>query len=289
MGKLKDLTGQRFGMLTVVRRYERNDKYNKPLWVCNCDCGKKNVIIKGSYLSEGRKWNCGCQNRCEFIDLTGKRFGHVIVLSQAEPRRTHKGRKLIMWNCKCDCGREFITRGENLKQGHKTDCGKCNYAHQKRSKATSKHGFLKEDAPKENYRILNIWSNMKDRCDNPNFKFYKDYGGRGITICSEWHDNFETFCKWALNNGYRQGLELDRIDNDGNYEPSNCHWVTHYENCRNRRSTHWLNTPWGRITTSEFCRIMRDKYGAKFNTIKALITNKHMTVDEVLEKYGVAV
>lgn len=91
----------------------------------------------------------------------------------------------------------------------------------------------------EHRRIYLLWNTMKSRCENPNREKYKDYGARGIRVCDEWQDA-KVFCEWALNNGYKEGLQIDRIDNDGNYEPSNCRFVTLKENTRNRRNTVYL-------------------------------------------------
>ena len=106
----------------------------------------------------------------------------------------------------------------------------------KRSGKYHHNGNTRHGLYKEHKELFNIWQTMKSRCENPNREKYKDYGGRGIKVCEEWHDA-EVFCKWALANGYNGGLQIDRIDNDGNYEPSNCRWVTPKENSRNRRNT----------------------------------------------------
>ena len=84
-------------------------------------------------------------------------------------------------------------------------------------------------------RLYTIWVNMKQRCYNSKTDNYEIYGGRGITICDEWFNSSEMFIKWSLSNGYKEGLQINRINNDGNYEPSNCDWVTAKENCNNRR------------------------------------------------------
>ena len=91
----------------------------------------------------------------------------------------------------------------------------------------------------ENKELHNLWSTMKSRCENPNREKYKSYGGRGITVCEAWHD-FKQFYEWAISTGYKKGLQLDRINNDGNYEPENCRWVTPKVNSRNRRNTKFL-------------------------------------------------
>lgn len=92
-----------------------------------------------------------------------------------------------------------------------------------------KHGYRR-------HPLYRLWSLIKTRCCNPACEAYPRYGGRGITICNEWKDNFIPFRDWALTNGYEQGLEIDRINNDGNYEPTNCHFVTRRENSNNRRN-----------------------------------------------------
>ena len=100
-------------------------------------------------------------------------------------------------------------------------------------------GNLKHGLFVENKSLFNLWQTMKQRCENPKRTKYKDYGGRGIKVCDEWK-TAENFIRWALNNGYEKGLQLDRINNDGDYCPNNCRWVTVKENCRNRRNTKWL-------------------------------------------------
>lgn len=109
------------------------------------------------------------------------------------------------------------------------------------------HGFSC-DYPK----LYEVWVTMKSRCENPNRKKYKDYGARGIKVCDEWQDA-EAFCKWALSNGYKEGMQIDRRDNDGNYEPSNCHWVTPKNNSRNRRNTVYLTIGNETKCVAEWC------------------------------------
>lgn len=112
------------------------------------------------------------------------------------------------------------------------------------------HGFS-ADYPK----LYNLWTTMKSRCENPNRGKYKDYGKRGIKVCDEWHDA-RKFCEWALENGYKEGMQLDRIDNDGNYEPSNCRWVTSKENSRNRRNTVYLTLNGVTKCVAEWCETL---------------------------------
>lgn len=112
------------------------------------------------------------------------------------------------------------------------------------------HGYC-TDYPK----LYMVWITMKNRCENPNRAKYKDYGARGIKVCDEWH-NAEAFCKWALENGYKEGLQIDRIDNNGNYEPSNCRWVTPKENSRNRRNSVSLTVNNETKCVAEWCEVV---------------------------------
>ena len=104
----------------------------------------------------------------------------------------------------------------------------------------------------EEKRIHGIWRGMKQRCQNPNCHSYKNYGGRGINICDEWLD-FENFYEWALSSGYQDELQIDRINNDGNYEPSNCRWVTPKENARNKRNNRYITIDGETRCISEWC------------------------------------
>jgi len=148
------------------------------------------------------------------IDLTGKRFGKLTVLSFNKKEKGH-----YYWNCICDCGTECVKDGDRLRRLETKSCG-CYRA----SRVTT-HG-------KHNSRIYRIWRDMKTRCSCPSAKAYERYGGRGINYIAEWEE-FEPFYNWAINNGYKDGLTLDRIDYNGNYEPSNCKWSTMKEQSRN--------------------------------------------------------
>jgi len=160
------------------------------------------------------------------VDLTGRRFGRLVVLYESEER---KGGRLT-WHCRCNCGNEVDIIGRNLTSGHTKSCG-C-YNRERAAEVHTVHGMSRK---RKQHPIYWTWRAMLQRCEKPNSKQYKDYGGRGIAVCDEWHDA-QVFIGWALASGWQKGLTLDRIDNDGNYEPSNCHWVTRKENNRNKRS-----------------------------------------------------
>lgn len=133
-----------------------------------------------------------------------------------------------------------------------------------------KHGLYQENAA-----LFNTWQTMKSRCENPNRTKYKDYGGRGIKVCEEWHEA-SNFILWALNNGYERGLQLDRIDNDGDYCPENCRFVTPKENSRNRRNTKRLTVNGETKTVAEWC----EQLGLNKNTVYDWIRKKGIAYAE---------
>lgn len=172
------------------------------------------------------------------INLTGQRFGRLIVTGPAP----HIGKK-VAWCCLCECGHTLEVTTSNLRDGHTTSCGCSHVLH-----GQSYHSEGKT-------RIYRIWDNMKQRCKNPKAKWYKNYGGRGISVCPEWDKSFIAFYTWAMAHGYEDGLQIDRINNDGDYTPDNCRWVTKAENLNNTRQCVYIDFNGKRHTVAEWSRI----------------------------------
>lgn len=154
------------------------------------------------------------------VDLTGQRFGRLVVVGRADPPKDKHGN--TRWHCRCDCGNETDVVGYSLHRGMTASCG----CLQKEARKTH---------DQSGSRLYRIWKNMRTRCANPHNQYYDDYGGRGITVCEEWHD-FVNFMQWAERTGYRENLTIDRIDVNEGYNPVNCRWVTMHEQNRNKRN-----------------------------------------------------
>ncbi len=196
------------------------------------------------------------------LNLAGKRFGKLIVLEFAFVKNKRR-----YWLCKCDCGKEKVIQLPHLTSKHTISCG-C-YQKQKAKQSLTKHG-------KYYTKLYSIWINIKDRCCNPKNKSYNNYGGRGINICSEWIDKekgFINFYDWAMKNGYKKDLTIDRIDVNGNYTPFNCKWSTKTEQQQNKRTNIFITfnnktlniSQWAKELNVPYYRIQsRLKKGLRF-------------------------
>jgi len=193
-------------------------------------------------------------------DLAGQRFGRLLVLYDTGERKD----KRVVWRCKCDCGNEVDAVSHDLTSGDTRSCG-C-YQRERVAEAHTTHGMVRHG---KRHPVYGVWAAILTRCENPNAKCYKNYGGRGIAVCEEWHDP-AVFIDWALAHGWKKGLSIDRIDNNGNYEPDNCRWVTSKENNRNRRSNHLISFDGKVQTMAEWADELNISYHALKHRINEL-------------------
>lgn len=201
----------------------------------------------------------------KFKDITGQRFGRLIAVKYFGKSK---------WRCKCDCGNIVNIDGRDLRCGSTKSCG----CLQKEivsniiTKQSTKHG-------KSGTRLYNIYNGMKDRCYNKNDKDYYNYGGRTITMCNDWKNDFKVFYDWSMSNGYNDSLSIDRIDVNGNYEPNNCRWVNMKIQQRNRRNNKEYTINGETHCLSEWCEILNLKY----DTVYHRLTKLNWTIEKALE------
>lgn len=177
-----------------------------------------------------------------YKDIAGIRFGNLIAIESLR-QQTSSG---MLWRCVCDCGSHKNVPVSALTSGKVKSCG-C-----MRGK-WGKEGCTPHDLIK--HRLYRIWSQVKQRCTNPNQRSYRWYGAKGITVCDEWSNSFMSFYNWAMANGYADGLTIDRINSSGNYEPSNCRWVTQKEQIGNRDITRLYEYNGQSLTLREWSKI----------------------------------
>ncbi len=252
--KYKDLTGVRFGKW-LVRSFSETTNYGDRVWVVRCECGN-DFHIREKILLSGRSVGCiQCLRRDENIKLVGGRFGRLTIVGIDDAKTKKSG---VVFICDCDCGKRTKVYGlSRLKAGVVRSCG-C-YGKDQRLKSVRSHG-------KTGSSEYVSWCNMRRRCYDPSVESFKHYGGRGITVCDLWRESFENF--FADMGNRPKGKLLDRIDNDGNYEPDNCKWSTRREQNYNRRITikiEWRGETrtigdWAEITGLSWSRIWSRYY-----------------------------
>lgn len=150
--------------------------------------------------------------------------------------------------CRCECGRECVIDFTALRTGQTKSCGCLKSERFGHGRTT--HGLSRTP-------LYRVWCGMRERCANSAHTVYRYYGARGITVCPEWNSDYPAFYAWATANGYREGLEIDRIDGDGNYAPDNCRWVTRVANIENRSVTRWIEAFGERKTASQWTQDAR--------------------------------
>ena len=235
--------GDKFGEWTLLR-----PSSDKRKWVCQCSCGTIKEV-RTDTLKNGGSRCCGCKTKAyqsqsklkqgSKHDLAGMKFGDWTVLEYAG--NSH-------WLCKCTCGAVHRVQTGRLRFGATNRCAKCNAGLITSERATT-HG-------ESNTKLYGVFLGMHDRCERPSNRNYNRYGGRGICVCKEWSekDGYIHFSKWSKANGYKEGLTIDRINNDGNYSPENCRWVTPRENANNTSTNRWVEIDGEKKTVAQWAR-----------------------------------
>jgi hypothetical protein len=261
MPKPIDISGKRFGKLTAIKYMysEKGQRY----WLFKCDCGReKNIRIVS--VTAGKVKSCGCiaENRRIVKDknnLENKKFNNLKLI-----QFHHKGKGGEYWTCVCDCGNTKIIKLSDVVGGKIKSCGCLS------KKTNLIHG--------KSYCDLyhSVWTGIKQRCFNEKSRDYPRYGGRGITVCEEWKNDFMSFYYWAIKNGYKKGLSLDRINNDGNYCPENCRWATPKEQSNNTRANHIIKYKGVEKTLTEWRRFFNISESNMYSRIKKYGENSEL-------------
>lgn len=212
------------------------------------------------------------KNLNRIIDLAGKKFSRLTVIGLDD-----KPIRRAYWICQCDCGNIKSVRSDSLQNGAIRSCG-CLKKEQDRINLTANHSHKQSGT-----RLYSIWVGLKGRCNNIHDAHYHRYGGRGITVCEEWNNNFEKFYEWAMNNGYSDNLTIDRIDNDGSYAPENCRWANIKEQCNNRETTIKITIGNATKSLTEWCEIFKIDFKAAVNRYHR---NGFISVDELFNSKG---
>lgn len=201
-------------------------------------------------------------------DITGQKFGKLTAIKLDHIEHIKTG-TVHYWLYKCDCGNEKVIRKGEVSQGGSQSCG-C-FLKESVQKRSTKHG--------QSYsRLYRIMHDMKQRCLNPNNKNYKHYGERGITICKNWLDNFDNFYNWAINYGYQDNLTIERINFNGNYEPSNCKWIKKAEQVKNTRKIRFITANNETHCLGDWAR----KFNIEYNTLKYHVDKDENYIQKLL-------
>lgn len=235
MSRGVDLTGRQFGKLTAIKRLGFDKKQRRALWECKCDCGNVKTVSSKNLLNNYSK-SCGCLAK---PDLVGDRFGRLVVIRSLGQYKTSRMSK---WFCQCDCGGVTVTGIGNLRNGHTKSCGCL-------SRTQDGNGRSVEIA---------TWHKMMRRCYDESNCSYHLYGARGISVCQRWW-NPKLFMKDMGLKG-DGSLSIERLDNNGNYEPGNCVWATSKTQCRNRRTNFIVEYLGEKKCLAEWCELLNLNY-----------------------------
>lgn len=246
--------GKTFGEIYVVKVDESSKRKR---YVCRCSCGYEFSSYPHNLIELNKCKTCKDKDR----SVIGKKFGRLFVESE------FKAKDCIKCVCKCDCGKEKTIRRADLLSGKTVSCG-----------CKQRENFLKMAVThgKSNTRLYNIWCAMKQRCYYEKSSHYHIYGAKGIRVCDEWKDDFMNFYNWAMKNGYTDELTIDRIDVNGNYEPSNCRWATYKEQANNKSTNRYVECGGKIQTVSQWA----EELGVHYQTLRSRM-EKH-TLEEII-------
>lgn len=266
MPKAVDLSGRKFGRLTVCKR----DKDRKRVhWICECDCGKE-VSVRADSLVKGITKSCGClQVAVQVEDLTGQTFERLTVVKRTDNPAHRANEHHAYWLCECTCGNTHIARSADLKGGKVKSCGCLS------KDVNTLHG-------KRRTKIYTTWCRIKVRCFNQNHPDFPDYGGRGITVYPLWKDDFQQFYDYisALPHYGEKGYSIDRIDVNGNYEPGNVRWANNGIQANNKRNNHMLTCGGKTQTIAQWA----EEIGISKSTLYSRILTYHWPIEKALKK-----
>ena len=203
----------------------------------------------------------------------GNKFGKWTIIEEIAPKII-SGKPRRMFRCQCKCGNIGEVQLACLRNGHSTSCG----CEQKRraAKAQTKHGLA------DKHPLYFTWKNMKKRCNYPNASEYENYGGRGICVCEEWSNSFQSFYDWAINNGWSRELTIDRIDTNGNYCPENCRWSTIETQMNNMTKNHYIEYNGDTYTLSTLAKHLDIPY----NIVRYRLSNCKWSVEQLINYYN---
>ena len=202
----------------------------------------------------------------------GNKFGKWTIIEEIAPKII-SGKPRRMFRCQCKCGNIGEVQLACLRNGHSTSCG----CEQKRraAKAQTKHGLA------DKHPLYFTWKNMKKRCNYPNASEYENYGGRGICVCEEWSNSFQSFYDWAINNGWSRELTVDRIDTNGNYCPKNCRWSNIETQMNNMTKNHYIEYNGDTYTLSTLAKHLNIPY----NIVRYRLSNCKWSVEQLINYY----
>lgn len=197
-------------------------------------------------------------------NLIGKRYGRLLVIEKADSLNGH-----TRWLCKCDCGKECVVHKSSLLSGNTRSCG---------CYKTENAKMLYSGARQKDKHLYAVWNGIKQRCTNPNNNSYHNYGGRGIRMDDTWANNYESFYYWAIQSGYKRGLEIDRIDNNGNYCESNCRFVEKEMQANNKRNVKLYTIDGITKSLPQWCK----HYGQEYYMVRQRVYKLRWPIKEAL-------